>query len=345
MKRYFDLNFKELRMFGDCDYFKIKHSIPEAQQKQSNNNFNVSMSGTDDIPDGSTWKTLENGKHVLVKDGKIISRAGIENWKNTGKKKSKENKKENKQYKSGKGKVNAEKNGNYKEGWEQAIKSEYHDTFKNLNECKKPAAFVINNELLEDYGIAEDEICDLLNRYDYDKDDVFFSLHHLYIDNEGEQVDIVHNEHLNDVEKFLYDYTLCRDIAFDEWDRDGKLDDVLMQTKLMIDNSPEVQGELWRGEDTERVNMEVGETINFDCRSTSDNNTGWETVNNFIQESYENGSDVVLYKFPKGTRGLNIQGLSPYINQNEYLVDGNFVIANVEEDEYGRKIVELDFIK
>lgn len=86
MKRYFDLNFKELRIYGDCDYFKIKHSLPEAQQKNQNGNFNVAMSGT--IPEGSEWKTLDNGEHVVVKDGDIISGAGIEKWKNKGKKTS-----------------------------------------------------------------------------------------------------------------------------------------------------------------------------------------------------------------------------------------------------------------
>lgn len=86
MRRYFDLNFRELRIYNDCDYFKIKHTIPEVQQQ--NGNFNIAMSGTDDIRDGASWKTLENGEHVLVKDGEIISGEGIENWKNTGKMKS-----------------------------------------------------------------------------------------------------------------------------------------------------------------------------------------------------------------------------------------------------------------
>ena len=27
MKRYFDLNFKSLRLLGECDYFRIKHSV------------------------------------------------------------------------------------------------------------------------------------------------------------------------------------------------------------------------------------------------------------------------------------------------------------------------------
>lgn len=94
MKRYFDLNFRELRIYGDCDYFKIKHSLPEAQQKNQNGNFNIAMSGT--IPEGAEWKTLDNGEHVLVKNGEIIAGAGIEQWKNKGKKTSEENKKENK---------------------------------------------------------------------------------------------------------------------------------------------------------------------------------------------------------------------------------------------------------
>ena len=41
----------------------------------------------DNIPAGTEWKTLENGEHVLInsESGEILSGAGIENWKNTGK--------------------------------------------------------------------------------------------------------------------------------------------------------------------------------------------------------------------------------------------------------------------
>ena len=37
-------------------------------------------------PEGHEWKTLENGEHVLINSetGEILSGAGIENWKNTG---------------------------------------------------------------------------------------------------------------------------------------------------------------------------------------------------------------------------------------------------------------------
>ncbi|TKZ35696.1 hypothetical protein [Brachyspira catarrhinii] len=39
------------------------------------------------MPAGSEWKTLDNGEHVLINSetGEILSGAGIENWKNTGK--------------------------------------------------------------------------------------------------------------------------------------------------------------------------------------------------------------------------------------------------------------------
>ena len=84
MRRYFDLNFKSLRTSGVCDYFQIIHEVPEVKN-QAGQSF-MAMSGTDDIRDGATWKTLENGEHVLVSsNGEILSGAGIENWKNTGK--------------------------------------------------------------------------------------------------------------------------------------------------------------------------------------------------------------------------------------------------------------------
>lgn len=84
MRRYFDLNFKSLRTSGVCDYFQIIHEVPEVKN-QAGQSF-MAMSGTDDIRDGATWKTLENGEHVLVSSNdEILSGAGIENWKNTGK--------------------------------------------------------------------------------------------------------------------------------------------------------------------------------------------------------------------------------------------------------------------
>lgn len=45
----------------------------------------------DNIPEGAEWKTLDNGEHVLVKNGEIIAEAGIEQWKNKDKIKSKNN--------------------------------------------------------------------------------------------------------------------------------------------------------------------------------------------------------------------------------------------------------------
>ena len=84
MRRYFDLNFKSLRTSGVCDYFQIIHEVPEVKN-QAGQSF-MAMSGTDDIRDGATWKTLENGEHVLVSsNGEILSGTDIENWKNTGK--------------------------------------------------------------------------------------------------------------------------------------------------------------------------------------------------------------------------------------------------------------------
>lgn len=71
MRRYFDLNFKSLRTSGVCDYFQIIHEVPEVKN-QAGQSF-MAMSGTDDIRDGATWKTLENSEHVLVSsNGEIL---------------------------------------------------------------------------------------------------------------------------------------------------------------------------------------------------------------------------------------------------------------------------------
>lgn len=43
MKRYFDLNFKTLRTLGECDYFQIKHEVPEIKNNQGESF--IAMSG------------------------------------------------------------------------------------------------------------------------------------------------------------------------------------------------------------------------------------------------------------------------------------------------------------
>lgn len=232
----------------------------------------------------------------------------------------------------------------YKAGWETAIKPENHKTFKALTECKVPASLVANEKKLQKYKTTiETAAEDFPNSLDMKPDSTLLSLDFLH-DGRENPLNLLSSKNLDPIGQFLYNFCQNSDGAKILYEKKGKLKEYTEQIKKMIEYSPEIKGEVWRAERLGRVDIGVGNTVNFDMRSSADDDMGYEVTRNFMQDDFEAGDDIVYFKFPKGIRGLNIQGVSPYINEHEYLIDGDFVMVGVEEDEWGCKIVELDFL-
>lgn len=205
-----------------------------------------------------------------------------------------------------------------------------------MNTTTKPAELIFNNN--NEYGLTIDDVKDI-------NDDVFCNITSFTINNEDfeEEVDLTNRDNLQSpVEKFLYDFTGNSDNAKWEWG-DQWEHEIKPQLKQMIKNSPIMKGKAYRAEvyHSSREEIVEGGKINFDCRSVSDDNKGYEAVCGFSQGDYEAGDDIILFVFPEDTSGLNIQGCSVYPNQHEYLVDGDFIMETVEKDEFDRTIVHL----
>lgn len=224
------------------------------------------------------------------------------------------------------------------------LPTELHEPFKRLNTTTKPAELIFNNN--NEYGLTIDDVKEISSSYSNPVDTTYCNINSFEINNdEGdtEEVDLTNRDNLQSpIEKFLYDFTCNSDNAKNEWG-DQWDNEIKPQLKQMIKNAPFIKGKAYRVETFHANREEIveGGKINFDCRSVSDNNKGYETVCNFSQPDYEYGEDIIIFEFPEDTRGLNIQGCSVYPNQYEYLVDGNFIMETVEKDEFDRTIVRL----
>lgn len=232
----------------------------------------------------------------------------------------------------------------YKEGWETAIKPENHKIFKALTECKVPASLVADEDKLKKLGTSLETVAeDYPNPQGLKPDSTLLSLEFI-CDEEDNELQIVDEYKLDPMGRFLFNFCQNSDGAKALYRMEGKLDEYTEQVNKMIEHSPEIKGEVWRAERIGRVDIGVGNTVNFNMRSSANDNMGFEVVHNFMQQEFEAGDDIVYFKFPKGIRGLSVQGVSPYINEHEYLISGDFVMVSVEEDEWGCKTVELDFL-
>lgn len=224
------------------------------------------------------------------------------------------------------------------------LPKELHEPFKRLNTTEKPSQYVFNND--NEYGLTIEDIIEISKSYD-NVENVFCRINQFDFDITGEGdiegIDLSNRDNLKSkIEKFLYDFTCNSDNAKSDWSEIYE-STIKPQLKQMIKNSPIMKGKAYRVENWHRDREEIveGGKINFDCRSVSDDNRGYETVCNFSQEDYEAGDDIYIFVFPEDTRGLNIQGCSVYPNQHEYLVDGDFIIKKVYKDEFDRTIVDL----
>lgn len=227
------------------------------------------------------------------------------------------------------------------------LSKELHEPFKRLNTVKKAGEYIFNKN--NEYKITEKDIKKKTDTYrKREKPDwVYVNLHNYYeIDDIGEHIgkpmNLTNRDNLkSDIEKFLFDFTCNSNEAKEKWGEKFE-SEIKPKLKQMIKNAPIPKGTLYRVETwTHGRDVEIGKSINFDCRSSSDDNMGYEVAVAFSQEDYEAGKEIYIFEFPEGTNALNIQGVSTYINEHEYLVDGDFIIESIEEDEFGYKQVKL----
>ena len=226
------------------------------------------------------------------------------------------------------------------------LPKELHEPFKRLNTVKKAGEYIFNKN--NEYKITEKDIKKKTDTYrKREKPDwVYVNLHNYYeiddIGEIGEPMNLTNRDNLkSDIEKFLFDFSCNSDEAKEKWGEKFE-SEIKPKLKQMIKNAPIPKGTLYRVETwTHGRDIEVGKSINFDCRSSADDNMGYEVAVNFSQEDYEAGEEIYIFEFPEGTNALNIQGVSTYINEHEYLVDGDFIIESIEEDEFGYKQVKL----
>ena len=93
-----------------------------------------------------------------------------------------------------------------------------------------------------------------------------------------------------------------------------------------------------------RDDLSIGTTINFDIRSFADFGAGDKTANkiyNYLRDEVD-PSKLVVYVIDDEVNALDMTTISSYPNQNECLINGDFIISEVEEgDEYNPPIVHL----
>lgn len=93
-----------------------------------------------------------------------------------------------------------------------------------------------------------------------------------------------------------------------------------------------------------RDDLSIGTVINFDIRSFADFGAGDKTANkiyNYLRDEVD-PSKLVVYVIDDEVNALDMTTISSYPNQNECLINGDFIISEVEEgDEYNPPIVHL----
>lgn len=174
----------------------------------------------------------------------------------------------------------------------------------------------------------------LKDNIDYNKDEVMENINK-YIDNDKVK-------ELSELEEILMSFTdnpHTRDSSY--WSA------IENDLKELIEKSPTLKSTPYRLEwvTGSRGNFEIGKEVNFDCRSFTDFESGKDNAMKLKKEfeSASGGDEVVIYKIEDDDiHGLDITSLSVYPNQHECLIDGTFIISNVEENkEFGHKVITL----
>lgn len=181
----------------------------------------------------------------------------------------------------------------------------------------------------------------LKDNIDYNKNEVMENLNK-YIDNDKVK-------ELSELEDTLMSFTSDPNTRHSSYWNEAK-DDI----RELIEKSPTLKSAPYRVEIVieGRNNFEIGKEVNFDIRSFTDFENSLENAKKINKEmerlakklkEEDEVEEIVIYKIEdEDVNGLDISNLSVYPNQNECLIDGTFIISNVEENkEFGHKVITL----
>ena len=174
------------------------------------------------------------------------------------------------------------------------------------------------------------------------KDDASYNTDNVLAYIDEEMIDEEKYSKLNEMETLLNSFTENAQST-----RDSKTFKRLKKDLVkLIENAPPVKQPyrveyMIKGRD----NLAIGTKVNFDIRSFADFGAGEKTANkisNYLRDEVVDPSKLVIYVIDDEVNGLDITTLSSYPNQNECLINGDFIISEVEEgDEYNPHIVHL----
>lgn len=211
-----------------------------------------------------------------------------------------------------------------KENDKRTIKEQIKSLPKHLQETGNK--LYNNNPIPSDLIIKDDA--------NYDTEDIL-----AYIDEDN--IDEEKYSKLNEIETLLNRFTENA-----QGTRESKTFKKLKKDiEELIENAPPVKNPhrveyMIEGRD----DLSIGTVINFDIRSFADFGAGDKTANkiyNYLRDEVD-PSKLVVYVIDGEVNGLDMTTISSYPNQNECLINGDFIISEVEEgDEYNPPIVHL----
>ena len=211
-----------------------------------------------------------------------------------------------------------------KENDKRTIKERIKSLPKHLQETGNK--LYNNNPIPSDLIIKDDA--------NYDTEDIL-----AYIDEDN--IDEEKYSKLNEIETLLNRFTENA-----QGTRESKtFKNLKKDIEELIENAPPVKNPhrveyMIEGRD----DLSIGTVINFDIRSFADFGAGDKTANkiyNYLRDEVD-PSKLVVYVIDGEVNGLDMTTISSYPNQNECLINGDFIISEVEEgDEYNPPIVHL----
>ncbi|TXJ15840.1 hypothetical protein EPJ64_04220 [Brachyspira aalborgi] len=211
-----------------------------------------------------------------------------------------------------------------KENDKRTIKERIKSLPKHLQETGNK--LYNNNPIPSDLIIKDDA--------NYDTEDIL-----AYIDEDN--IDEEKYSKLNEIETLLNRFTENA-----QGTRESKtFKNLKKDIEELIENAPPVKNPhrveyMIEGRD----DLSIGTVINFDIRSFADFGAGDKTANkiyNYLRDEVD-PSKLVVYVIDDEVNGLDMTTISSYPNQNECLINGDFIISEVEEgDEYNPPIVHL----
>lgn len=206
---------------------------------------------------------------------------------------------------------------------------------KTINKCIKSLPKHLQetgNKLYNNNSIPSDLI--IKDDANYDTEDIL-----AYIDDDT--VDEKKYSQLNEIETLLNRFTENAQGTRES----NTFKRLRKDIEELIENAPPVKNPhrveyMIEGRD----DLSIGTVINFDIRSFADFGAGDKIANkiyNYLRDEVD-PSKLVVYVIDGEVNGLDMTTISSYPNQNECLINGDFIISEVEEgDEYNPPIVHL----